>query len=132
MFTFASQRFSKRMLNLSLLLKFSCYLLRFFQPIEVLHMFCFTTTALPKIAEHYFVEEQDWPNCPLDFSRFGSSWLEAVLIFFKTFWTIPKIREIKPDVTWSYVKRQTAKMKLFPSVFRSLNSRVKNICICGK
>ena len=28
-------------------------------------------------------------------------------------------------ITWSYVKRQTAKMKLFPSVFSSLNSRVK-------
>ena len=35
------------------------------------------------------------------------------------------IREIKFDVTWSYVKRQTAKMKLLPSVFSSLNSRVK-------
>ena len=34
-------------------------------------------------------------------------------------------REIKFDVTWSYVKRQTAKMKLLPSVFSSLNSRVK-------
>ena len=34
-------------------------------------------------------------------------------------------REIKLDVTWSYVKRQTAKMKLLPSVFSSLNSRVK-------
>ena len=35
------------------------------------------------------------------------------------------IREIKLNVTWSYVKRQTAKMKLLPSVFSSLNSRVK-------
>ena len=35
------------------------------------------------------------------------------------------IREIKLDVTWSYVKRQTAKMKLLPSVFSSLTSRVK-------
>ena len=35
------------------------------------------------------------------------------------------IREIKFDVTWSYVKPQTAKMKLLPSVFSSLNSRVK-------
>ena len=35
------------------------------------------------------------------------------------------IREIKFDVTWSYVKRQTAKMKLLPSVSSSLNSRVK-------
>ena len=35
------------------------------------------------------------------------------------------IREIKFDVTWSYVKRQTAKMKLLPSVFSSLNNRVK-------
>ena len=26
---------------------------------------------------------------------------------------------------WSYVKRQTAKMKLLPSVFSSLNKRVK-------
>ena len=34
-------------------------------------------------------------------------------------------REIKFDVTWSYGKRQTAKMKLLPSVFSSLNSRVK-------
>ena len=34
-------------------------------------------------------------------------------------------REIKLDVTWSYVKRQTAKMKLLPSVFSSFNSRVK-------
>ena len=34
-------------------------------------------------------------------------------------------REIKLDVTWSYVKWQTAKMKLLPSVFSSLNSRVK-------
>ena len=34
-------------------------------------------------------------------------------------------REIKFDVTWWYVKRQTAKMKLLPSVFSSLNSRVK-------
>ena len=35
-------------------------------------------------------------------------------------------REIKLDVTWSHVKRQTvAKMKLLPSVFSSLNSRVK-------
>ena len=34
-------------------------------------------------------------------------------------------REIKLDVTWSYVKRQTAKMKLLPSVFSSLNSRMK-------
>ena len=34
-------------------------------------------------------------------------------------------REIKFDVTWSYVKRQTAKMKLLPSVFSSLNSRMK-------
>ena len=34
-------------------------------------------------------------------------------------------REIKLDVTWSYVKRQTAKLKLLPSVFSSLNSRVK-------
>ena len=31
----------------------------------------------------------------------------------------------KLDVTWSHVKRQTAKMKLLPSVFSSLNSRVK-------
>ena len=35
------------------------------------------------------------------------------------------IREIKSDVTWSYIKRQAAKMKLLPSVFSSLNSRVK-------
>ena len=42
------------------------------------------------------------------------------------------IREIKLDVTWSYVKQQTAKMKLLPSVFSSLNSKVKNICICGE
>ena len=34
-------------------------------------------------------------------------------------------REIKFDVTWSYVKRQTAKMKLLPSVFSSFSSRVK-------
>ena len=34
-------------------------------------------------------------------------------------------REIKFDVTRSFVKRQTAKMKLLPSVFSSLNSRVK-------
>ena len=34
-------------------------------------------------------------------------------------------REIKLDVTWSYVKRQTAKMRLLPSVISSLNSRVK-------
>ena len=40
-------------------------------------------------------------------------------------------REIKFDVTWSYVIRQTAKMKLLPSVFTSLNSR-ENICICGE
>ena len=49
-------------------------------------------------------------------------------------WTTPNfqkviaavdIREIELDVTWSYVKRQTAKMKLLPSVFGSLNSRVK-------
>ena len=33
--------------------------------------------------------------------------------------------EIKLDVTWSYVKRQTAKMKLLPSVLSSLKSRVK-------
>ena len=32
---------------------------------------------------------------------------------------------IKFDVTWSYVNPQTAKMKLLPSVFSSLNSRVK-------
>ena len=32
---------------------------------------------------------------------------------------------IKFDVTWSYGKRQTAKMKLLPSVFSSLNTRVK-------
>ena len=38
-----------------------------------------------------------------------------------------KNREIKLDVTWSYVKRQTAKMKLLPSLFSSLNSRVKII-----
>ena len=35
------------------------------------------------------------------------------------------IREIKFHVAWSYVKRQTAKMKLWPSVFSSMNSRVK-------
>ena len=35
------------------------------------------------------------------------------------------IREINFDVTWLYVKRQTAKMKLLPSVLSSLNSRVK-------
>ena len=35
------------------------------------------------------------------------------------------VREIKFDVTLSYVKRQTAKMKLLPSVFSSLNNRVK-------
>ena len=37
------------------------------------------------------------------------------------------IREIKLDVTWSYVKRQTAngKNETFASVFSSLNSRVK-------
>ena len=34
-------------------------------------------------------------------------------------------REIKFAVTWSYVKPQTAKMKLLPSVFSSLKSRVK-------
>ena len=34
-------------------------------------------------------------------------------------------REIKFDVTWSYVKQQMAKMKLLPSVFSLLNSRVK-------
>ena len=34
-------------------------------------------------------------------------------------------RETKFHVTWSYVKRQTAKMKLWPSDFSSLNSRVK-------
>ena len=44
--------------------------------------------------------------------------------FSDALWTLPystsnerPIREIKLDVTWSYVKRQTAKMKLFPSVF---------------
>ena len=35
------------------------------------------------------------------------------------------IREIKFDVKWSYVKRQTAKMKLLPSTFSALNTRVK-------
>ena len=35
------------------------------------------------------------------------------------------IRENELDVTWSYVKRQTAKMKLLPSVFSSLNSTAK-------
>ena len=35
------------------------------------------------------------------------------------------IREITFDVKWSYVKQQTAKMKLLPSVLRSLNSKVK-------
>ena len=39
--------------------------------------------------------------------------------------TLVNIREIKLEVMWSYVKRQTAKMKLLPSVFSSLNSRVK-------
>ena len=39
---------------------------------------------------------------------------------------------IKFDVTWSYVKLQTAKMKLLPSVFSSLNDRAENICICGE
>ena len=34
-------------------------------------------------------------------------------------------REIKLDVTWSYVKQQTAKLKLLPSLVSSLNSRVK-------
>ena len=38
---------------------------------------------------------------------------------------IKLIREIKFDVTWSYGKRQTGKMKLLPSVFSSLNTRVK-------
>ena len=33
--------------------------------------------------------------------------------------------ETKLDVTRSYVKRQTAKMKLLPSVLSSLKSRVK-------
>ena len=40
-------------------------------------------------------------------------------------WTKPKNREIKLDITWYYVKRQTAKMKLLASVFSSLNRRVK-------
>ena len=40
-------------------------------------------------------------------------------------WCVVKIREVKFDVTWSHAKRQTAKMKLLPSVFSSLNSRVK-------
>ena len=35
------------------------------------------------------------------------------------------IREIKLDVTWSFVKRQTAKMRLLSSVFSSLNSTVE-------
>ena len=39
--------------------------------------------------------------------------------------TNPDSREIKFHVTWSYVKRQTAKMKLWPSVFSILNSTVK-------
>ena len=41
-------------------------------------------------------------------------------------------REIKLDVTWSHIKRQTvAKMKLLPSVFSSLNSRVKIFVFLG-
>ena len=48
------------------------------------------------------------------------SFLAQVLIAYYT-----NTREIKLDVTWSYVKRQTAKMKLLPSVFSSFNSRVK-------
>ena len=39
------------------------------------------------------------------------------MVFFK--------REIKLDVTWSYVKKQTAKMNFLPSLFSSLNSKVK-------
>ena len=38
---------------------------------------------------------------------------------------VKNIREIKLGVTWPYVKLQTAKMKLLPSFFSSLNSRVK-------
>ena len=38
---------------------------------------------------------------------------------------VKNIREIKLGVTWPYVKRQTAKMTLLPSVYSSLNSRVK-------
>ena len=43
-----------------------------------------------------------------------------------------EIREVKFDVTRSYVKRQTAKMKLLPSVFSSLNSRVKIFVFVAK
>ena len=42
-----------------------------------------------------------------------------------TFMPVANRELIKPDVTWSYYRRQTAKMKLLPSVFSSLNSRVK-------
>ena len=40
-------------------------------------------------------------------------------------------REVKFDVTWSYVKPQTAKMKLLPSVSSSLNSRVQIFVFMG-
>ena len=56
-----------------------------------------------------------------------SSMVTLVVIAFERYFAVmyPHNREIKFDVTWSYVKRQTAKMKLLPSVFSSLNSRVK-------
>ena len=57
--------------------------------------------------------------------------LKTFLCFFRSTWSrafkgeTTVNREIKLDVTWSSVKRQMAKMKLSPSVFGSLNSRVK-------
>ena len=53
------------------------------------------------------------------------SWFLSIALRIPTARDIRVIREIKLDVTWSYVKRQTAQMKHLPSVFSSLNSRVK-------
>ena len=55
-----------------------------------------------------------------------NSTILAVKVSFRPGCT-PRIdnREIKLDVTWSFVKWQMAKKKLLPSVFSSLNSRVK-------
>ena len=50
-------------------------------------------------------------------------WISQLCILLS--WSDEVNREVKFDVTWSYVKPQTAKMKLLPSVFSSLNSRVK-------
>ena len=83
---------------------------------------CCRITIIIKVTDSFFRSQNKLDT----FCRLNQSTSRSNLLFPTLLGEVKQlIREIKLDVTWSYVKRQTAKMKPLPSVFSSLNSKVK-------